>query len=180
MKSLKKALQISTFYFIFGMLWIYISDDIAEVLSFGNLHQLTVLQNFKGWFFIIITTLLLFILSYYFFYKQFLEYTHYIDEQETIHRQLMQKDFLIQTIINSSPDAIFVKDLEGKYILFNVGAGNLVGMAPEKVIGQTDSLIFSSEAASELQIIDRSIAFDKNIINHEECLGVCRTPIIQS
>ncbi len=60
MKSLKKALQISTFYFIFGMLWIYISDDIAEVLSFGNLHQLTVLQNFKGWFFIIITTLLLF------------------------------------------------------------------------------------------------------------------------
>ena len=170
LKSFKSALQISIFYFIFGVLWIYFSDNAVEIFSSKNLHRLTLLQNYKGWFFIVITSLLLFVLSYRFFHKQYIEYIQHINEQKAAHIKLTQKDALLQAIINSSPDAIFVKDLEGKYLLFNIGASNLIGVSPEKVIGNTDLLIFSPEATNQLQIIDCSIALDAKIVNYEEHL----------
>lgn len=169
-QSFTSALQISIFYLIFGMLWIYFSDNAVELISSGNPHKLTLLQNYKGWFFIVFTTFFLFLLSYRFLHKGFVEYTRRVSEQKTAQLQLAKQDALLHTIVNSSPDAIFIKDLEGKYLLFNTGAGKLVGVSPETVIGNTDALLFSPEAAKRIQEIDRSIMAGERVLNHEECL----------
>ncbi|MBV5320767.1 MAG: PAS domain S-box protein, partial [Sulfuricurvum sp.] len=168
--SYKSALRISIIYLIVGILWIYFSDNLVEFLSSGNIHELTLFQNYKGWFFIIVTAILLLLLNYHYFHKHHIEYMQHINEQKMAHLQLTQKDALLQTIINSSPDAIFVKDLEGKYILFNIGAGILTGVTPEEVIGNGDSVIFSPEIADQLRIMDRSIALNGKIVNHDEYL----------
>ena len=167
-QSVKSALKISALYLIFGLLWIYFSDSVVELFSSGNPHQLTLLQHYKGGFFIVITTFLLFLLMYRFLHKGFIEYTQRISEQKAAHDRLAQQDTLLRTIVNSSPDAIFAKDMEGRYMLFNSGAGELVNISPENVIGHTDKLLFSSEAAKKIQEIDRLILAGGVIQNHEE------------
>lgn len=88
---------------------------------------------------------------------------HKMDQIELAHYTA-----LLNTILNSSPDAIFVKDLEGKYILFNEGASKLVGIARDKVIGHTDEILFTPEAATLIQEIDRKVLANGVITDHEE------------
>ncbi|WP_324791549.1 putative bifunctional diguanylate cyclase/phosphodiesterase [Sulfuricurvum sp.] len=163
-------MKISVYYLLFGFIWIYFSDSIVELLSAENPHKLTLLQNYKGWFFIVLTASFLFILIYRLLHKEFIQYTRRINEQTASHEKLAQQDILLSTIVNSSPDAIFAKDMEGRYILFNTGAGELVNIAPEKVIGKTDELIFSPEAAEKIREMDRLTLLGGAIHNHEEDL----------
>ncbi|MFY9141927.1 putative bifunctional diguanylate cyclase/phosphodiesterase [Sulfuricurvum sp.] len=169
-QSFKNALQISIVYLIFGVLWIYFSDSAVELIASRDVRQITRLQMYKGWFFIGVTACLLFFLSYRILRKQFLEYKRRIFEQAMAQIKLEHHEALLNTIVNSSPDAIFAKDLEGNYLLFNTGAGHLVDASPEKVIGHTDAVLFSPEAADQVQEIDRSIIAGKRILNHEEKL----------
>ncbi|MDD2368424.1 MAG: EAL domain-containing protein, partial [Sulfuricurvum sp.] len=170
LQSLKSALKISVYYLVFGLVWIYFSDSVVELLSSDNPHKLTLLQNYKGWFFIAATTLFLFILIYRLLHKGFIQYTRRINEQIAAHELLAQQDALLSTIVNGSPDAIYAKDMEGRYILFNTGAGELVNIAPEKVIGKTDELLFSPEAAQKIKEMDRLTLIGGAIHNHEEDL----------
>jgi len=169
-QSFVNALKISVYYLLFGCAWIYFSDSAVELLSLNDLHQLTLFQNYKGWFFIALTACLLFILVYRLFRKAFTQYTERINEQAAAHRRLAQQDALLSTIVNSSPDAVFAKDMEGRYILFNKGAGKLVNIAPEKVIGKTDDILFAPEAAQKIQEMDRLTIAGGTIHNHEEDL----------
>ncbi|MDD4884366.1 EAL domain-containing protein [Sulfuricurvum sp.] len=93
-----------------------------------------------------------------------------ITVQKLAQIKLDEQHVLLETIINSSPDAIFAKDREGKYILFNEGAAKLVGIPAAEVIGKTDKALFSSEAADALREIDRSILESKTIKDIEEHL----------
>ncbi|WP_299995854.1 bifunctional diguanylate cyclase/phosphodiesterase [Sulfuricurvum sp.] len=163
-------MKISVYYLLFGFIWIYFSDSVVELLSAENPHKLTLLQNYKGWFFIVLTASLLFILIYRLLHKGFIQFTRRINEQTAAHEKLAQQDILLSTILNSSQDAIFAKDMEGKYILFNTGAGELVNIAPEKVIGKTDELLFSTEAAEKIREMDRLTLLGGAIHNHEEDL----------
>ena len=72
------------------------------------------------------------------------------------------------SIVNSSPDAIFAKDLEGKYILFNESASSIVGVAKEEVLGNTDSIIFPEDIAQKIQKNDEDIVAKKSINTLEE------------
>lgn len=168
-QSFKNALQISALYFMFGMLWIYSSDTLIELFS-NDAHEISLLQTYKGFFFIVATSILLYLLSYRILHERFLEYTRRLNEQKTAQSQLARQDALLRAIVNSSPDAIFVKDLEGKYLLFNNGAGDVVGMPPEKVIGSTDALIFSPETASKIRELDRLIISEAKVLTNEEHL----------
>lgn len=94
--------------------------------------------------------------------------TQDITKQKMDQIELAHYTALLNTILNSSPDAIFVKDLEGRYILFNEGASKLVGIASNEIIGKTDDFIFTPKDAALIREIDRKIIADGKIIDHEE------------
>jgi PAS domain S-box-containing protein len=50
----------------------------------------------------------------------------------------------LETLIESSPDAIITTDTEGRVALFNKGASRLLGYRPDEVIGRSVVLIYSS------------------------------------
>lgn len=75
---------------------------------------------------------------------------------------------MIRAVMESSTDAIFVKDLEGRYLFFNQGASRSVGVPAEEVLGKTDHLIFSPETADNLMRIDRSVIEGRRVRNHQE------------
>lgn len=77
---------------------------------------------------------------------------------------------LLSAIADSSDDAIFAKDLEGRYTLFNPAASRFVGKPVEAVLGQDDRAIFPSEQAEKLMTIGRQVIANNAISYQEETL----------
>ncbi|MFI3156388.1 MAG: PAS domain-containing protein [Methylococcaceae bacterium] len=76
---------------------------------------------------------------------------------------------LLAAVADSSDDAIFAKDREGCYILFNRAAGLFIGRSAEEVVGRDDRAIFPPAQAEMLMAFDRRvIAESRTIIQEEE------------
>lgn len=77
---------------------------------------------------------------------------------------------LLSAIADSSDDAIFAKDLEGRYVLFNQAASQFVGKPAEEVIGQDDRAIFPAEQAEALMDMGRQVITENCLHTKEEIL----------
>ena len=77
---------------------------------------------------------------------------------------------LVAAITDSSDDAIFAKDLEGRYLLFNKAAERFVGKPAEEVLGKDDFALFPAEAARMLQATGREAVAKRRAITREEVL----------
>ncbi len=75
---------------------------------------------------------------------------------------------LLKAIINSTPDAIFIKDIEGKYLLFNHAASEITLKSEHEAIGNTDEALFTPEVAKTLREMDKNILKEKVIKSQEE------------
>lgn len=69
---------------------------------------------------------------------------------------------LLDAIANSSEDAIFAKDLEGRYLLLNQAASRLVGKPAEDVLGRDDTAIFPPEQAALVRASDQQTRRDNH------------------
>ncbi|MFO1274219.1 MAG: PAS domain-containing protein [Rubrivivax sp.] len=64
---------------------------------------------------------------------------------------------LLEAVTEHSGDTIFVKDLAGRYLMFNRAASRQVGRAGEDVIGRTDADIFDAATAATLKSNDETV-----------------------
>ena len=64
---------------------------------------------------------------------------------------------ILLAVIDATPDAIFVKDLEGKYVLVNQAAASFVGRTPEQVIGRRDFELYPEETAKRFVEDDKVV-----------------------
>jgi PAS domain-containing protein len=51
-------------------------------------------------------------------------------------KRLRQKHRLLQSIINSTNDVIFVKDLQGRYLVVNKTTAQVLGRHPGDIVGK--------------------------------------------
>ncbi|MGE4395859.1 MAG: EAL domain-containing protein [Sulfurimonas sp.] len=175
----KNAFQISLIYFISALLWIVISDYAVGFIV-ENAHIVLKVEIFKGIFFVSTTTILLYFLTYRFFRKMQSQHEanleHIAKHEETKEilevskSKLSKYDTLLNTIVNSSPDAIYAKDMDGKYILFNEAAAKMVHADVQDVLGKSDEEIFDIEAAKKVQIADRATMKSSEISTTERTL----------
>ncbi len=75
---------------------------------------------------------------------------------------------LLQALAESSPDAIFAKDRDGRYLLFNREAARVVGRTSEQVIGHDDREIFPPEQAALLRANDQRVMAQDLPLTFEE------------
>lgn len=75
-------------------------------------------------------------------------------ELETTLHRLGDTEQLLQTILDTSTAIIYVKDLQGKYLLINRRFETLHRLKRNDVIGKTDHDVFSRETADELRKSD--------------------------
>ena len=54
---------------------------------------------------------------------------------------------ILLAVIDATPDAIFVKDLEGRYVLANRAAARFIGRTPDQVIGRHDFELYPEETS---------------------------------
>ena len=75
---------------------------------------------------------------------------------------------LLSAIADCSNDAIFAKDLQGRYQLFNRAASDFVGKTAKEVLGNDDFSIFPSKQAETLIAIGKKIMADNSYTTVEE------------
>ena len=64
---------------------------------------------------------------------------------------------ILLAVIDATPDAIFVKDLDGKYVLVNQAAAKFVGRTPAQVIGRHDFELYPEETAKRFVQDDQAV-----------------------
>ena len=77
---------------------------------------------------------------------------------------------LIQALIGNVSDPIFAKDLEGRYIMANRATANVMGRAPEEVVGRNDDELFPPDAAARLHGHDLRVLATGDPAMYEETL----------
>jgi len=95
-----------------------------------------------------------------------------ITDQKIVEKEQFETAALLANITNSNPDAIFYKDLDGRYKLFNTAAARFIGKSAEEVLGKNDYELFPPDVAEKLMEKDRKtinggtvIAFEETITN---------------
>src|SRR6266536_3872842 len=64
---------------------------------------------------------------------------------------------ILQAVIEATPDAIFVKDLEGRYVLINESAARFLGKTPAEIIGMHDLELYPEATARRFIEDDRKV-----------------------
>jgi PAS domain S-box-containing protein len=79
-----------------------------------------------------------------------------VAELEAAHAAHTDQDFLRQ-LINNSPAAIAIKDLEGRLLLVNTFWAELLSATPEQVIGKFEAELFPPHLVAEWQRVDAQV-----------------------
>jgi PAS domain S-box-containing protein len=80
-----------------------------------------------------------------------------VTEQRRAEDQLRQTLGLLRAITETLPDAVYVKDRSGRYLLINSPGARLIGKTIAEVVGQDDTALFDPEAARRIQELDRQV-----------------------
>ncbi|WP_374479206.1 PAS domain-containing protein [Zoogloea sp.] len=150
--------RIVGIYTVFASLWILLSDKAVELL-FTTPAQMTAASIAKGWVFVAVTALLLYVLMRRAWLRA---------ENERAER--LRTLNLLGAIADGSDDAIFAKDLDGRYLLANRASCRFVGKREDEVIGHDDHAFFPPAQADMLHAIDRQIVASGETQTHEEIL----------
>ncbi|WP_338886786.1 PAS domain S-box protein [Aeromonas rivipollensis] len=100
------------------------------------------------------------------------QHTRLLMTEQVRHSQAqrLQALQLLSAIADSSEDAIFAKDKEGKYILFNRAASQFVGKPAAEMLGQDDLAIFPPDQARMLMAAGRRVIENNRVQTEEEYL----------
>ncbi|MEG3939697.1 PAS domain-containing protein [Microcoleus sp. S36b_A3] len=80
-----------------------------------------------------------------------------IGDRKQMEAKLRDRNFLLNSILESTPDIIVVKDLEGRYVALNSNVANFIGKPIEEIIGKDDLELMSADSAREVMAKDRQI-----------------------
>ncbi|MFN8487950.1 MAG: PAS domain S-box protein [Caldilineaceae bacterium] len=76
-----------------------------------------------------------------------------ITERKRAEQALVESHSLLKAVFEGTSDAVYVKDLAGRYLMINTAGADLLGKTVEDVIGKDDQAFFTPETAQ--QIMDR-------------------------
>jgi len=82
---------------------------------------------------------------------------------------------LLHSIIDGTSDSIYVKDLKGRYLLFNSAAERITGKKSEEVLGRDDYFLFPPEEAATVMNDDRKVITGRIPVTYEETITTAST-----
>jgi two-component system sensor histidine kinase/response regulator len=93
---------------------------------------------------------------------------HFDSLEQAQQASRLQALALLEGIAESSTDAIFAKDLQGRYLLFNREACRVTGRQRHEVIGHDDTALFSPEDAAMIMGNDARVMAENRTLTYEE------------
>ncbi len=101
-----------------------------------------------------------------------------ITEQKQAQEELVKNQNLLKAIVEGTSDAMFVKDIEGRYLLCNSTVTQMLGKPKEEILYKKDSDLFPPDNALQMRKTDQHILAEDALITFEETIefeGVHRT-----
>jgi two-component system, cell cycle sensor histidine kinase and response regulator CckA len=78
-----------------------------------------------------------------------------VTERRRAEEELQRTAELLRIVADETTDAVFVKDRNGKYLLFNKAASRFVGKSVSEVLGKDDTALFDQDGARLLMDRDQ-------------------------
>jgi two-component system cell cycle sensor histidine kinase/response regulator CckA len=101
-----------------------------------------------------------------------------ITERKRAEIALRENHSLLHAVTEGTTDMVFVKDLEGRYLLINSAGARLLGKSVEEVLHRNDLALLEPESAERIMSHDRDTLVSGMLQTYEETLtvaGVTRT-----
>lgn len=95
-----------------------------------------------------------------------------ITERKAAERALRESEERLRSIIDNTTAVIFLKDLEGRYVLANRRFAGMVGRSLEQIIGKNDHELFPEEIADSFQQHDRQVLASGKAMEFEDKLEI--------
>lgn len=92
------------------------------------------------------------------------------EELKKIEQQREEYQFRLQSILDNTPLIVFIKDLEGKYLLANKSYRDAFQLTKEQIIGKTDFDLVSEENARRYREIDEYVIREQKNTEVEETI----------
>ena len=123
-KLFKYETRVAIFYWLFGIIWIYITDYLLKNFI-QNPILLTRIQNYKGWFFVTASAFLIYFL-----------FRHYFSEQRQIQQSLQDSEEKFRTVFESANVGKSHTKLTGE-ISVNQAYADMLGYTREELAHRT-------------------------------------------
>jgi PAS domain S-box-containing protein len=91
-----------------------------------------------------------------------------VTERKRMEAELAHNYSLLQAVIEGTPDAVYVKDLQGRHLLINAAGARLLGLTAEEVIGKDDATLFGADSAQQIIETDLRILERGDMETYEE------------
>ncbi len=91
-----------------------------------------------------------------------------ITDRKLAQESLQHSNSILRSVIESTPDVIFVKDIQGRYAIVNSAAADWLETSVEAMIGRDDTNLFPPEIAQQIIEADRKIIAGGENLNYEE------------
>jgi PAS domain S-box-containing protein len=79
---------------------------------------------------------------------------------------------IMHAVFEGTSDAIFVKDLQGRYVMINSAGAHVFGKSPEAVIGKDDTELFTAETVGPILAHDHQVLASGETRSYEETVTV--------
>ncbi|MFQ3661523.1 MAG: PAS domain-containing protein [Chloroflexaceae bacterium] len=81
---------------------------------------------------------------------------------------LERSEHFLHHVLDTSPAAIYIKDLEGRFILLNRNAASTMGQEPEELVGHADSEFFSEAYVAQWRAAEQeAVRTGKTVVREE-------------
>ena len=81
----------------------------------------------------------------------------YAVDRASTERRLLDGYNLLNAIIEGTTDAVYVKDLQGRYLMMNTAGSQFLQLPVEEIVGKHDSELFPAEAAARIVADNRRV-----------------------
>ena len=80
-----------------------------------------------------------------------------VTEKTEAEERLSRSHQVLEAVTEGTTDAVFAKDVEGRYVMINTAGAQFLGRTPEEVVGLDDSEFFEGETLERILARDREV-----------------------
>jgi hypothetical protein len=95
-----------------------------------------------------------------------------VQERERIEEELRNNLIFLKTLLNSIPNPIFFKNLQGTYLGCNQAFERFTGLSIEQIVGRTAHHLYPQTRADKYQELDLTVFQGQSEVSYEETVQV--------
>jgi len=138
-----------------------IADEEVKLITERAENQ-SHIWNFNTSFDLLILKIAISVLTVFFVLR------YYFKIRRNAEEELKENKELLQRIIDNTTSVIFIKDLEGRYLLINEQYQRLFSITQEQIKGKTDYDLFPKEVANKIRLADLEVIRNNKLTEFEE------------